>query len=218
MGLSRWIVGGCVGGAIGILIWVAVGYFTQYEVGWIAWGIGFLVGVGVRYGAHLGDEEEGLAQGLLASVTAIGAIVTAKFLLFSILVGGVDSEGLRELASMIRYDEEAMIASMADEIAEEMMDRGATIDWPPGMTYEEAFHQADYPPDLWQQAETRWNQLGAQEQQERKQQRIMFISMLRDAAASRPSFADFFSPWDLLWFGLATITAYRIGIGTYGDE
>ncbi len=217
MGVFRWIVGGFAGATIGILIWVAVGYFTQYEVGWIAWGIGFLVGVGVRYGAHLGDQDEGVAQGILASCMAIGAIVTAKFLLFSTLVSGVDAERLRELADLIRYDQEAMVASIADEIAEEMMDRGATINWPPGMTYEEAFRQADYPPELWQQAELRWNQLGAQEQQERTQQRRMLATML-SSVSLRPDFSDFFSPWDLLWFALATITAYRIGVGTYGDD
>jgi hypothetical protein len=59
--------------------------------------------------------------------------------------------------------------------------------------------------------------LAAQEQRERTRQRTMLASMFH-RAASRPDFADFFSPWDLLWFALATITAYRIGAGTYGDD
>ena len=217
MGMLRWILGGLVGGAAGIVIWVLVGYFAQYEVGWIAWAVGFLVGVGVRYGAYLGDHEEGMAQGILASVIAIGSIVTAKFLLFSILVGGTDTEGLREIVGEIRFDDEAMIATIADDLAQEMTDRGQTVNWPSGMTYDEASRRADYPVKLWRQAETLWNQLGPAEQQERKRQRLMFAAALSEAA-SEPDFGEFFSPWDLLWFALATITAYKIGVGTYGDD
>ncbi len=217
MGMFRWILGGLIGGAAGVVIWVLVGYLSQYEVGWIAWGVGFLVGVGVRYGAYLGGQDEGLAQGLLASVMAIGSIVVAKYMLFSILVGGADAEGLREIVGEIRYDDEAMIASIADDVAQEMMDSGRTVNWPAGMTYEEAIRKADYPAELWRQAETRWNQLGAEEQQERKRQRILFAAALSEAA-SEPDFGEFFSPWDLLWFALATITAYKIGVGTYGDD
>ena len=35
MGFLRWIIGGLAGGAVGIVIWVAVGYFTQLEVDWV---------------------------------------------------------------------------------------------------------------------------------------------------------------------------------------
>ena len=36
-------------------IWVFVGYYAHREVGWIAWGIGFLAGLGLRYVAYLQD-------------------------------------------------------------------------------------------------------------------------------------------------------------------
>ena len=31
--MHRWIIGGLVGGSVGIAVWVAVGYFAQYEIG-----------------------------------------------------------------------------------------------------------------------------------------------------------------------------------------
>ena len=48
MGMIGPVIGGIFGGMVGVFIWVEVGYFTHYEVGWIAWGVGFLVGFGVR--------------------------------------------------------------------------------------------------------------------------------------------------------------------------
>ena len=38
------LAGGVVAGSIGALIWAAIAYFTGYEVGWVAWGVGGLVG------------------------------------------------------------------------------------------------------------------------------------------------------------------------------
>ena len=63
-----------LGGLAGGLIWILVGYFTGAEIGWIAWGVGFLVGVGVRFAAHLGEQDETPGQGLLAGALAIAGM------------------------------------------------------------------------------------------------------------------------------------------------
>ena len=62
MAAIRWLVGGLIGGATGVVIWVLIGYFAHYEVGWIAWGVGFLTGLGVRYAAYLNGEEASLCK------------------------------------------------------------------------------------------------------------------------------------------------------------
>ncbi len=215
--MLRGILGGVVGAAVGMAIWVLIGYTTQYEIGWIAWGIGFLVGFGVRFGASSSGQDEGVMQGLVAAAMAIGAIVAAKFLLYSLLVSGNSAEEIRQFVESMAFDDEAMVAGIADEMAQEMMDRGQTITWPAGMTYDEASVKEDYPPDLWRRAESRWNGLGAEEQKKQKLQAEMMVSMIA-SAATPPPFSDSFSPWDLLWFGLATFTAFRIGVGAYGDD
>jgi hypothetical protein len=217
MGMLRWLLGGLVGGAAGVLIWVLIGYTTHYEVGWIAWGVGFLVGLGVRFAAHLGDQEESMGQGIVAAGMAIGSIFLAKFLIYWLLVGSVDTDPIRELVGEIRFDNEAMVASLADEVAEEMVQRGQTVQWPAGMTLEDASQKADYPPEVWRQAEMRWSQLGPDEQGKRTRAR-MELAMMLSGAANKPEFGEFFSPWDLLWFGLAMVTAYRIGVGSYGND
>lgn len=219
MGFLRWLIGGLIGGLVGVAIWVGIGYATHYEVGWIAWGIGFLVGAGVRYGAHLGNQDESLLQGVLASVMAIGAIVAAKFVLFTIFVGGSSAEldELASFASRITYDEEGMIASEADDIVTEMDGRNQKINWPEGSSAETAFKKADYPEKIWKQAEARWKQLPPKEKEDRKLARAMLASSLR-SAAKKPDFGEFFSPWDFLWLGLAAVTAFKIGVGTYDND
>ncbi len=217
MGIPRWITVGLAGGVVGTVVWVLVGYFAQYEVGWIAWGIGFLVGAGVRYGAYLDDQDDDSVLGIFASVVAIGSIVAAKFIIFCLLVNGSDAADLRESLSKVRFDDEAMIAGIANEIAEERTLRGETINWPPETTSDEGPREADYPAELWRQAEKRWDGLGSEKQQEQISELKLFVKELSEQV-SGPGFGEFFSPWDLLWFGLATMTAYKIGAGMCGTD
>ena len=216
MALLRWIIGGFIGGAIGVLIWVTFGYMTEYEGRAIAWGVGFLVGAGVRYGAHLSNQEEGIAQGALASLMAIGAIITAKYLLLSILIGNSQSsiDDTLKLARAILSGDEGVIASFASEMAAEKIARGETINWPPGMSFETASNRWDFPPEIWQQAETRWQQLGKEGQIRERTQRLT-LAPRGSGAASTPRMSEMFSPWDILWFGLAAVTAFRVAVGLH---
>lgn len=219
MAVIRWLVGGLLGGLAGGLIWVLVGYFTGAEIGWIAWGVGFLVGVGVRYAAYLGEQDETPGQGILAGALAIGTILVAKFSLFYLLVSSSGLGELQEALGNIEITDEMMISSKADEIVEEM-ERRQTLAWPPGMTAEEAFLPEDYPPGIWQQAEAQWRSMSEDERKRqlatRRQQLAAFQGELADAVDD--GFKDLFSPWDILWIALATITAYQIGVGTYNTD
>jgi hypothetical protein len=124
---------------------------------------------------------------------------------------------LRQAADKIRFDDEAMIASIADDLAAEATKRGQTIAWPAGMSLETASKRGDYPASLWMQAETRWNQLGPTARQDQKRQRAL-LAMALSEQGRQPSFGECFAPWDLLWFGLAIFTAYKVGAGTYRTD
>jgi hypothetical protein len=78
-----WIVGGLIGGGIGAFIWAAVGHYTGYEFGWIAWGVGALTGIGMHIvGQGYGDGRSGwLAVGIAMFSIVVGRFVT--FLLFT---------------------------------------------------------------------------------------------------------------------------------------
>jgi hypothetical protein len=40
---AKMLIGATAGGLLGVALWFAIG-LSGYEVGWIAWGIGALVG------------------------------------------------------------------------------------------------------------------------------------------------------------------------------
>ncbi len=121
-----WAFAGLAAGLAGAGVWLAIAHFANVEIGWIAWGIGFLVGVAVRYVAYLSDIDESATLGIYAAVVAAGSIVLAKYGLYHMLVV---SPGLSDI--------------------------------------------------------------------------VPFKAM--------------FSPFDALWFGLACFTAFKIGVGNYGE-
>ncbi len=87
MGFIFWIIGGVTGGVVGTIIWLAVAMSTGMELGWIAWAVGGLVGLGVRIPAR-GSEAAG--PGLTAATIAIGAILSAKIIMIMLIVAVLD--------------------------------------------------------------------------------------------------------------------------------
>jgi hypothetical protein len=141
-GFIGMIVCGAIGGAVGAGIWAAVGYFSHYEVGWIAWGVGVLVGFGVRLAA---DDADGTTPGVIAAGLAIAAVLAGKYLVVSLVIDNLMAVG-------------------------PAADRPVP---PPGV-------------DM--------------------------------TAVKAEILARSFGGWDLLWFGLAAMTAYKIGAGIEDGE
>lgn len=136
-----WLVGGLAGGLIGAAAWMVVVYFTDYELGVIAWGIGVLAGYGVRV----------VAGGRKGAGPAMVAVVAA---LLSVGVGKVGS-----IAMAIRpgaVTEEYAVVALADVVVRDFEREGRAVEWPGGITQDTASEEADYPPEVWTEAETRW--------------------------------------------------------------
>ncbi len=77
--LVRGIGGGFISAVVGAVIWATVTVVTQYQIGWMAVGVGFLVGLAVKkYG-----------KGLTPTYGMIGATLS----LFGCLLGNVLSYG-----------------------------------------------------------------------------------------------------------------------------
>jgi hypothetical protein len=64
--LSLGILGGIGAAVIGATIWAMITILTNYQIGWMAVGIGFLVGIGVR----------SLGKGIDLSFGAVGAALS----------------------------------------------------------------------------------------------------------------------------------------------
>jgi hypothetical protein len=136
-----WLVGGLAGGLIGAAAWIVVVYFTDYELGVIAWGIGVLAGYGVRVVA---GERKGAGP-------AVAAVVAA---LLSVGVGKVGSIAMAVRPGAVT--EEYAVVALADVVVRDFERQGQAIEWPAGVTQDTASEEADYPPDVWAEAEIRW--------------------------------------------------------------
>jgi len=47
--LLMGLIGGGIAMLVGAIAWGAITYFTEYQIGWMSIGVGFLVGVAIRF-------------------------------------------------------------------------------------------------------------------------------------------------------------------------
>jgi len=67
--LPLGIIGGGVGGLLGAVGWALVTYFTEYQIGWLAIGVAFLVGFGVSRMGKGFDRIFGISGGIFRTRT-----------------------------------------------------------------------------------------------------------------------------------------------------
>lgn len=78
---GKMLLGGLAGGIIGVVIWIGVG-LAGYELGWIAWGIGMLAGIGTR----MFNETDTPLGALSAALIAAGMVVLGKYAVYLAVV------------------------------------------------------------------------------------------------------------------------------------
>jgi hypothetical protein len=205
MAVARWIGAGLVGGLIGAVIWGVVAYYAQYEFGWIAWGVGALVGVSVRLA---GGGEEGAASGLTAVTIALLAVVAGKYIAVAMVVSAMGKD--------IRVTPEDMIRATAKDVAREWEAEGKRLLWPGGKGPQDAREKADFPDGVWEAATRRWLLLDPDEQQRQIQQRktdLQAFFALHEAEVRSRAFRASFDVLGVVWLLLASVSAYRIASG-----
>lgn len=208
---------GAVAGLIGAAIWAVIAFLTGYEVGWIAWGVGALVGVAVRFASapevsYTGDsgedavremraESDQLGPGVIAAVIAILSVVVGKLIAVSLFIGNLSAADLGE---------ELLISYVADEVVFEETSAGRSVSWPAGVDPEYAAAEEDYPADVWAEARRRWQGFNQEEQDRFADQATASLNaaLLQNVPAA---VLGSFAMMDLLWFGLAAWTAFKIG-------
>lgn len=214
-------IGAAVGGLLGAAAWAALMYFLHLEIGWLAWGVGILAGVGV---AVVVKDERTAMTGVIAAVIALGSLALGKYAGVHFLAKDALSEMQADLLSdNFTFTLADAQISLADQVVEEYEDQGKAVNWPAGMTYEDAEQPEHYPPDLWADAQGRWNAMSAAEQEDyRAQQQASIQSAIASMGGEIRSmmeaegFKSSFSMWDFIFGGLALVTAFKIGSG--GDE
>jgi hypothetical protein len=199
------LLGGLVAAAVGGGAWAAIGYATGYEIGWLAWGIGLLVGVGVHFG---GKGKLGTHTGLLAGALAALAVAGGKY---GVVYATLD----RELGSAPAVTDENVISFIADDVVAARLDAGEPVEWPAGVDPDEAWVESDYPPDVWAEAAAHWDSLDATG---RDEWRAYANPSIDTMALTNEIYTSTFNAFDLLWFALAIGSAFKIGAGSGGAE
>ncbi|RLS34242.1 MAG: hypothetical protein DWH81_15720 [Planctomycetota bacterium] len=203
---------GLIGGLIGAAIWAGLIYYTGFEIGYVAVFVGFLSGVGVRFGANQWDY--GLGPGLAAVAVAILALIAGK-------IAGVQLILHRELGNLQAQNRPAIhenifIAALAEEVkAAQPNAEAAGTPNTPAQVDEEVFEPEklpqQYPPEIWNQAKARWDEVP-----DAKKKEILDEGAEQFQELAKPNLSLLFGPFDILWFFLAIGAAFRAA--TVGQE
>lgn len=212
MNYFKWILGGGTAGLLGATIWAAIVHYTNYEVGYVAWGIGAAVGYGVR---KMAGEEGGAAPGVVAALIAVVALVAGKYAVAAMSVHGAIPDAAKVVTA------ESMHVTLATEICIERDRKGEKLKFPPGMDLVKAEKQADFPPEVWKEATETWNKLPPDQQQQRlAERRTMFNDQIQEMEGEirQKAFEQSFGMFDLLWLFLAVGSAFKIGANQVGSD
>ncbi|HSF17689.1 MAG TPA: hypothetical protein VLK65_19255 [Vicinamibacteria bacterium] len=208
---------GVFAGLVGAAVWAGISYLTGYEVGWIAWGVGALVGVAVRFASKpdvslTGDgaedaireiraESNQVGPGVVAAAIAIAAVLVGKYAAVMLVIGN---------PSAIDFQEELLISYVADEVVAEFEAEGRNVNWPEGVDPRFAEAEADYPRDAWTEASRRWEAMSAEARSQFEEETKAAVAAMM-SQESKSAWLASFSAIDLLWFGLAAWTAFKLG-------
>jgi hypothetical protein len=206
------VAGGVIAGSIGALIWAGIAYSTGYEVGWVAWGVGGLVGLGVILG-NGGTRSQ--AAGILAVVVTILALVAAKYTTVQLILA--DGFEIEDALLSGLQDDELVVSYMADEVVIEFMTDDKPVNWPAGVDPSQAATQVEYPADVWAIAQSRWDAMPLSEREDYRgelQQMVtanlaLTLDEMRGEMA-QVGFVGSFGLMDIIFFGLAVVTAFKM--------
>lgn len=190
---------GLLAGVLGALIWAGIAYYTGYEVGWVAWGVGLMVGGGVLVGSK---GEVSTTNGTIAVAITVLCLIAGKFAAVHFTLQDTWSN------EFSLDDEEVLISYVADGVMYQWQEEGMDVRWPAGVDPQMASKQSDYDPGVWTAAEEIWAEMLPSERHEFRQQ----IEADR-SEVSEAGFKESFGMYDLLFFGLAMMTAFKLAIG-----
>lgn len=203
MRLGQQILGGVIGGVMGAGAWVAIVHFTGYEVGFVAWGIGLLVGLGAM--TMSGGRSTALgavAAGLIALVAVLGGKAGMAYLQVDEIRAQLGLDG--------RVGKEMSLTAIAQDVQKEFTAQGLPMDdqWPKGVLKKDD-PRAFYAPQVWAEAERRWNDLSPSQQMAMRT-RVETHVNTEPGQLFVAAFMGSFSLYDMIWLVLASMSAFKI--------
>ena len=194
-GVTRALVGGALAAVLGGAAWALIVIVTSYEIGWAAWGVGGLVGLVM---AKM-TTARGPSLATLAAIFAAAGLVVGKVF---IVQYGTQRFAVKEIQA-----DPALMQQAA------LHDLEASGSMPvPIQQQLEAMSVSDTLSDaLWLEM---LNASAAHAEQadptERERIAVQYANLVLGNVGLMEQLQMQLSAWDLLWFGLAITTAWRI--------
>jgi hypothetical protein len=69
--LLMGLIGGVLAMLVGAIVWGTVTYFTEYQIGWMAIGVGFLVGIAIKFFGRGKSPVFGISGAVLALIGCV---------------------------------------------------------------------------------------------------------------------------------------------------
>ncbi|MCC6229923.1 MAG: hypothetical protein IT432_11940 [Phycisphaerales bacterium] len=183
----RALVGGIAGGVIGVILWTSVTYFTGYEIGWVACLVGVLTGLGVSAAI---EKRGGVLTGLLACLIAVGAIGVGKITMARLAA----SEAIADVGDNFTDEDAVFFMARNDAEARPNDERG-------------------FDPAAIDRAAARWRTMSETEHDAYRLQAANEVRQEMEANAEAVTVVALvrsLSPYDLLWIGLAALSALKL--------
>lgn len=95
--LALGLAAGAGAAVIGAVIWALITITTNYQIGWMAVGVGFLVGYAIRYFGKGID----LVFGVSGAVIALLGCISGNFLTVVIIIAGQEQVGVMTVLSQL---------------------------------------------------------------------------------------------------------------------
>ncbi|MEM0896861.1 MAG: hypothetical protein AAGJ79_08230 [Verrucomicrobiota bacterium] len=201
-----------VAGVVGAIIWGAIGFFTGYEIGIVAWGVGLLIGFAV---AAVGEASP--TSGIMCAVVALLSILGGKALAVKFSLDKEIVSVSKEVFEEYRYSAESVAGLSSDsELAQFMIDDEWTMaESAESVTSEEIeFFKADWFPffDQIRSGEvTAGNWLESEYGKD-------WIASVHSEISIPDAVMGGLGLMDLLFGFLGIATAFKVGSGLAGND
>lgn len=98
--IAKGLGGGLLAAVVGSLVWMAITYFTNFQIGWMAVGVGFLVGVAVRWFGR----GNGIEYGLVGAVLSLFGCLLGNLLTACVAIAVQESVGIGQVLGSLTAD------------------------------------------------------------------------------------------------------------------
>ena len=204
MNLVTGFIFGFVAGVIGALVWAGIAVVGNVEIGWIAIGIGFLVGIGTSFGSKGG----GIAPALIAALITVASIAGGKYFTVKYFSMQMDTQ-------MQEFTEDDAIVNLILEGPESDLKMFEKLPAVSQANFEDDIVSNDFHPKVWAYGKEKWDAMTEAEQLDymelKKEERAMLINQLKDGIEAE-GFRNAWGPMDILFIVIGVVTAFQIGM------